>query len=252
MNRVAIVDDDVTFSEMLADYLKSHGCAVSTFHDAESIISALNSCYVDIVIIDLNIGAGSGLGFLRRIRTAFDVPCIILTNAQDEVDRIVSLEVGADDSIGKNASHREILARIRAIIRRSGRLAETVMSTPMAKGGGWRFSPEKRELYGPDGIPVNLTTVEFETLLALIEAHGQPISRAELCQRVFRRPYRAGDRTVDMAIVNLRRKIEPNAERPEVIKTVRSLGYVFTGFSSAASTPNSKKMGPSIGLSKRG
>ncbi len=231
MNRVAIVDDDNIFSRNLADYLNNHGCVASIFNEAGPLLNVLNSTGLDMVILDLNIGAGSGLGILRRIRASFEMPCIILTSIQDEVDRIVSLEVGADDYVTKTASLREVLARIRAIVRRSRRSAEAVPVAPTLREGDWHFSPEKRELYGPDGHPVNLTTVEFETLLALVEANGQPISRAELCQRVFRRPYRAGDRTVDMAIVSLRRKIEPNPERPEVIKTVRSFGYVFTGFS---------------------
>lgn len=225
------MDDDEKFSVNLADYLNNHGYVTMIFHEAGTLLSVLHSAGLDLVILGLNVGAGSGLGLLRRIRASFEVPCIILSGVQDEIEHIVSLEVGADDYVNKNLSYREILARVRAIVRRSIRQSENVMGTPTPRSEDWHFSLEKRELYGPDGHPVHLTTVEFETLLALIEAHGQPISRADLCQRIFRRPYRVGDRTVDMAIVNLRRKIEPNPERPEVIKTVRSLGYVFTGFS---------------------
>jgi len=169
---------------------------------------------------------------LRRLRQTRNTPCIMVT-AQDEVtDRIVGLELGADDYLVKPVNLRELLARIRTLIRRSGASELGAQFTPQAgeDEANWKFDAMRRSLRAPDGSPVPLTTAECDVLIELVSREGQPQTRDELCRRVFNREWNPQDRGLDGIIVKLRRKLEPNPDNPLVIKTVRGRGYVFTGF----------------------
>jgi DNA-binding response OmpR family regulator len=236
-----IVDDDPAIREELSSYLTMYGLRVSSVgsgSDAERLLAEHN---FNLVLLDLWLGAENGFDVLRELRKTSQVPCIMIT-AQDEVtDKIVGLELGADDYLTKPVNLRELLARIRALIRRarqddpdndngngSGPIGGSGIR--VANESKWKFDPLKRLLSAPDGTPVALTTAECDLLIELVSKEGLPQSRDNLCRRVFNRAWSPYDRSLDGIIVKLRRKLEPNPDHPLVIKTVRGRGYVFTGF----------------------
>jgi len=227
--RLLVVDDDPEIRAELAAYLGAHGFAVVTARDRAEAEALLAEQPFDVVLLDLWLGSENGFDILRRLRGVSRVPCIMVT-AQDEVtDKIVGLELGADDYLIKPVNLRELLARIRALIRRSapdgGEPAPAHGEEP-----NWKFDPMRRSLNGPDGKPVPLTTAECDLLIELVSKEGLPQTRDSLCRRVFNREWSPYDRSLDGIIVKLRRKLEPNPDNPLVIKTVRGRGYVFTGF----------------------
>ena len=193
----------------------------------------LSEQHFDIMLLDLWLDRENGFDVLRQLRRTNQIPCIMVT-AQDEVtDKIVGLELGADDYLTKPVNLRELLARIRALIRRirSGNEPGGGGSPKLGAGSSnWRFDPMRRSLSAPDGTPVPLTTAECDLLIELVSKEGMPQSRDNLCRRVNHREWNPYDRSLDGIIVKLRRKLEPNPDRPLVIKTVRGRGYVFTGF----------------------
>lgn len=249
MPTVLLVDDDVAFAEELALYLREHGFATVVAADAVQAAAALQGTPVDLVLLDQKLGGESGIDVLRRIRAFSSVPCIILTGAGDQIERIVALEVGADDYLTKGTQGREIVARARALLRRASPQMPRETPSPSETGrppsGGWCLSEQRRELYRPDGTPCDLTTAEFEVLRLLVKAQGVPLAREEICRLAFNRPYRVGDRGVDMVVVKLRRKLEQNPHDPEVLKAVRPYGYVFTGFPERAPSPRRDLVIPS-------
>jgi two-component system phosphate regulon response regulator OmpR len=229
-----IVDDDGEIRAELGAYLGANGFQVKTAATGAEAERHLTDGPFDVILLDLWLGNENGFDVLRRLRQTRKTPCIMVT-AQDEVtDKIVGLELGADDYMVKPVNLRELLARIRALIRRSGTAEETVaQSLPLPQAGGgtnWKFDPMRRDLRAPDGSPVPLTTAECDLLIELVSKEGQPQTRDELCRRVFNREWSPYDRGLDGIIVKLRRKLEPNPDNPLVIKTVRGRGYVFTGF----------------------
>jgi two-component system phosphate regulon response regulator OmpR len=226
---VLVVDDDGAICEELRGYLEAHGMVVDVVHDLVPALRAVQSRSFDIVLLDLMLGHGNGFDLLRELRRAGDTPCLMLTARADVTDKIVGLELGADDYLYKPINMRELLARMRALMRRSGRLPD---GAPQAQGGasGWRFDPARRNLAAPDGELVPLTSAECDVLIALVSHEGCPQTRADLCLKVFQRQWQPSDRSLDGVIVNLRRKLEPDPDRPLVIQSIRGKGYVFTGF----------------------
>ena len=227
---VILVDDEPEFTDELSHFLDHHGIRCETISDPVALIPLLNQVNPDLLVLDQRLGTTTGMELLRDIRAISTIPCVILTGLEDPIDRILGLELGADDYIQKTALPREILARIRAVLRRT-RLAP-VESSPAPAMKGWDFRPKERELYSPDGSRCGLTSTEFVLLQALIEARGEAVSREVLTECVFNRPYRAGDRAIDGLVVRIRRKVEPDPEHPSVIKSARQQGYIFTGFAS--------------------
>ena len=202
--------------------------AVRAAASGAEALEALSAQDFDVMLLDLWLGTENGFDVLRRVRQAKPTPCIMVT-AQDEVtDKIVGLELGADDYLIKPVNLRELLARIRALIRRSGPQG----GTPGSESGdaAWKFDATRRSLNAPDGSHVPLTTAECDLLIELVSKEGLPQTRDDLCRRVFNREWSPYDRSLDGIIVKLRRKLEPNPDDPLVIKTVRGRGYVFTGF----------------------
>ena len=228
-----IVDDDAEIRTELSGYLSAHGFQVATAGTGAEAERLFAGTSFDILLLDLWLGNENGFDVLRRLRQASTTPCIMVT-AQDEVtDKIVGLELGADDYLIKPVNLRELLARIRALIRRSGPRGETPPQTsrpPDAEEPNWKFDPQRRSLSAPDGTPVPLTTAECDLLIELVSKEGLPQSRDDLCRRVFNREWSPYDRSLDSIIVKLRRKLEPDPDNPLVIKTLRGRGYVFTGF----------------------
>jgi len=229
---ILILDDDPAYCEAMSAYLESNGCRVTTIQEPNALDAALLRTNPDLLLLDQRLGSTTGTNVLLRIREMTSLPCIIVTGRSDAVDRIVNLEVGADDEVEKAIPPREMLARIRSVLRRSRAttLGARVTTAPAAIcASGWEFSVQRRELRRPDGSLCSLTTAEFEALRALHDAAGAAVSRSDLSERVFRRPYDANDRAVDTVIRKLRRKID-EPDEPRVIKTVRPVGYMFAGF----------------------
>jgi DNA-binding response OmpR family regulator len=226
--RILVVDDDPDFAQLLGDYLGLHGCQVQAAEDEPQLRSAVAEFEPDLVLLDQRLGHVSGTDVLRALRAVSDVPCIIVTGASETMDRIVNLEIGADDEMEKTITPREMLARIRSVLRRRRREGDP----PAAEAArpSWNLDTERRILRQPGGAVCSLTNAEFETLQMLHAAKGNPVSRAELCRQVFGRPFRVGDRAVDTIVKNLRRKIEPETSEFVSIQAVRTFGYVFVGF----------------------
>lgn len=236
--RIAIVDDDDAFAAELAAYLDLHRFEAVPMRAGDELLRRLDAEPFALVLLDQRLEQMTGTEVLRQLRRRSSVPCIVLTGFSEPVDRIVNLEMGADDEVDKSTSPRELLARIRSALRRaacaSGAVPGTAAGRPEASTGSWTFSHARRELRRPDGSLCPLTTAEFDTFAVLYDHRGEAVSRAEISQRVFRRAYNPGDRAVDTVIRKLRAKLGDEPE-PEIIKTVRPLGYVFTGFAPAGS-----------------
>lgn len=234
-----VVDDDRTVREELREYLQKHGMHTEIAADAVSARHHMGLRKFDILLLDLWLGCDNGFDFLREIRKDRDIPCIMMTAQDDITDKIVGLELGADDYLFKPVNLRELLARMRALLRRSHRSgAPPEGGTAESLNGGhrpggstaWRFDPARRNLASPDGHDVPLTTAECDLLIELVANEGRPQTRDDLSRRVFNREWQPYDRSLDGVVVKLRRKLEPDPDNPLVIKTVRGKGYVFTGF----------------------
>lgn len=233
---ILVVDDDARIRQMLIRYFEDEGYRVSSASDGRGMREALQRLAIDIILLDLVLPGGEdGLMLARDIRSRSDVPIIMLTGRDDVVDRIVGLEVGADDYIAKPFHLREVLARLRTVLRRRQRQAEpaTVESGEVIRFNGWRLDPERRQLLTEAGEEIVLTTGEFDILVVLARHPGRVFSRETLMDLTRGRRHEAFDRTIDAQIARLRKKVEQNPKLPALIKSVRGIGYVFTGKSGA-------------------
>ena len=235
--RVLIVDDDCAFSDTLGAYLQKQGCVVNAISEPARCGEALRDGLPDIILLDQRFLGSTGTDVLRQIRAVSSVPVIMVTGLSDPLDRIVNLEIGADDEVEKTIAPRELLARMKGVLRRS-RLAPLPQERAEPKSilGQWTLDMSRRVLSRPDGMTCRLTTAEYEMLACLHASLGAPVSRGVLSEAVFKRPCRIGDRGVDSVIKKLRRKIEISPKDPQSIKSVRPLGYVFVGFPAADAT----------------
>ncbi len=224
MERVLIVDDDVELCELVKEYLTPEGFEVEAVHNGEAGLKRALSGEHVMVVLDVMLPGMSGLDVLRKLRAESRVPVLILTARGDDVDRIVGLEIGADDYLPKPFNPRELLARIRAILRRTQKPA----SPPMEKiaVGDVELDPAARTVRR-GGEPVELTSVEFGMLEALMRSSGQVVTREQLAQSVLGRKFMPYDRSIDMHVSKLRKKLG-DSEGGERIKTIRGVGYVFT------------------------
>lgn len=232
-----VVDDDPRIRQMLIRYFEEEGYHVSAVAEGRGMRDALQRNAIDIVLLDLILGNGEdGLMLAREIRAKSDLPIIMLTGRDDVVDRIVGLEMGADDYIAKPFHLREVLARVRTVLRRHH--PHPVQAVD-GEGGeiirfnGWMLDPQERRLITPDGADVALTTGEFNILLVMARHPGRVFSRDTLMNLTEGRNYEAFDRAIDAQISRLRKKIEVGKNPTLLIKSVRGVGYVFTGQSSA-------------------
>jgi two-component system OmpR family response regulator len=225
-----VVDDDREIRQLVTRFLERHGYRVSTADGGAAMDRALEGGAFDLVILDLMLPGEDGLSLCRRLRQRSAVPVIMLTALGDEADRIVGLEMGADDYLPKPFNPRELLARIRAVLRRS-RQPETRAAGANAPGvfrfAGWSLDSTRRELRDPDGVLVTLTAGEYGLLLALVERPQHVLSRDQLLDLTRGREAGPFDRSVDVQLGRLRRKVEVDPKSPELIKTVRGGGYVL-------------------------
>jgi len=184
-----------------------------------------------VILLDINMPGEDGLSALRSLRTDNDVPVIMLTATAEVVDRIVGLEMGADDYLGKPVDLRELEARLKTVLRRAATPAEAPVQEEGAKGK-IQFGPcvldlEAALLFGPDGEEISITAMEFSLLRVFANNKGRVLNRDQLLEQAHDRDWDPFDRSIDIRISRLRRKIEPNAQKPEVIRTVRGIGYIF-------------------------
>ncbi len=232
-----LVDDDPDIRSEVREYLEAHGFSISEAPDTRSALAQFGTRHFDLVVLDLWLGKDNGFDFLREIRQTHTTPCIMVTAHGEATDKVVGLELGADDYVVKPVNLRELLARIRALLRRSGRSGPDHRKPATAakpdngdNGNSWHFDPVRRNLLSPEGELVPLTTAECDLLIELVAHEGRPQTREDLCRRVFNRQWQPYDRSLDSIVVKLRRKLEPNPDHPMVIKTIRGKGYLFTGF----------------------
>ena len=237
--RILVVDDDHRIRAMLRRYLTDEGFAVIEAANGLAMRAAWDSNKIDLVLLDLVMDGEDGLSLARFIRQRSDIPVIILTGKGDLIDRVVGLEAGADDYIAKPFHLREVLARIRTVMRRSRPPVAANIPPPAAPDGfegkerdiilfdGWKLDLPRRELRRPNDDVVPLTTGEFDLLSALACHPNRVLGRDRLMDLMKGRDWAAYDRAIDTQIVRLRRKIEENPGQPKLIKTVRGAGYIF-------------------------
>jgi DNA-binding response OmpR family regulator len=227
---VLVVDDDPRIRTMLKRYLTDEGFAVSEAADGAAMRAFLDRQAVDLVLLDLVLPGEDGLSLARHIRQHSQVPIIMLTGRGDVIDRVVGLETGADDYLAKPFHLREVLARIRTVMRRGAPRAAPAPAGPVpdvVTFPGWCLDLTKRELIRAGGAGVPLTTGEFDLLAVLVRHPNRVLSREQLIEMVKGRDWAAYDRAVDTQIGRLRKKIEADPGRPALIKTVRGAGYIF-------------------------
>jgi two-component system OmpR family response regulator len=226
-----VVDDDQEIRDLLSSLLSRRGYRVTTARQEQEMRQILSASRVDLVILDLMLPGKDGLVICRELRATSSVPIIMLTARGDPTDRIVGLEVGADDYLPKPFDVRELEARIRAILRRTlgegGNDTKPSLTTKFVFDG-WTLDPRHRQLFSPEGALVELTSGEFDLLLVFVERPQKTLTRDQLLDLTRGRDATPFDRSIDIQVSRLRRKIELDAKAPSIIKTVRSSGYLFT------------------------
>jgi two-component system, OmpR family, response regulator len=229
--RVLVVDDDPSMGHMLKDYLEQHYMRVVSALQRQEVSRQFAAGEPSVVILGLRLGQENGLDLLREIRSRSDVPVIIISGQwRDEIDRAVGLELGADDYMTKPFGLRELLARIRAVLRR-WEIGHIAAKREAAQGrcqfGGWQLDRRGRRLTDRSGAPIALTRGEYALLLAFVDAPQRPLTREHLLHatRIHEDAY---DRSIDVQILRLRRKLETDLRVPRIIQTERGVGYVFT------------------------
>jgi DNA-binding response OmpR family regulator len=228
---IVVVDDEAAARDMIGDYLKMHGFTVTLCDGGASLRQALGREKPDLIILDLNMPEEDGLSVIRSLKQqASRVPIIMLTATASPIDRVVGLELGADDYLAKPCELRELVARIRSVLRRS---AGSAAASPAGTGQEVRFGTkwlnlDSRVLRDDDGVEHPLTTSEFNLLKAFAENPKRVMSRERLLDLANARDPDAFDRAIDVRITRIRRKIEPDPDHPRIIRTVRGAGYVFS------------------------
>lgn len=232
-NHILIVDDDAQVRRMLRRSLEDEGYRVSEAADAAATLRQMAGADIDLVTLDLNLGSSDGLTVAREIRQKSNVPIIMITGKGDVIDRIVGLEIGADDYVAKPFHLREVLARIRSVLRRHEAKGQSTEALPGAgerayRFDGWVLNVARRELVGPDGSLCELTTGEFELLAMFVTRPNRVLTRDQIMDLIKGNEWNPYDRSIDNQIARLRKKIEPDPAAPRLIKTVRGAGYSFT------------------------
>jgi len=225
-----VVDDDAEIRDLLARLLPRHGFRVTTARDTQEAQRLLDGGRFALMVLDLMMPGEDGLSFCRRIRAGSPLPIIILTARGDDTDRIVGLEIGADDYLPKPFNLRELVARVRAVLRRVDMLAEAASSrfSGALEFEGWRLDLATRQLTAPDGVMVSLTAGEYDLLRAFVDHPRRVLTRDQLLDLARGRTAHLFDRSIDLQVSRLRRKMEMDPKDPQLIKTVRGGGYLFS------------------------
>ena len=224
---VLVVDDDREIRDLLGRFLSKHGYRVTGAQDGKEMRRALGDWNIDLVILDLMLPGEDGLSLCRDLRAKSQIPVIMLTMMGEETDRIIGLEMGADDYLPKPFNPRELLARMKAVLRRAPSIRATGKPNAL-RFADWTLDMGRRRLESPGGLLVDLSAGEFDLLVALAEHPQRVLNRDQLLDLTHGRAEAPFDRSIDMQISRLRRKIEIDHKQPELIKTVRGGGYMFT------------------------
>jgi DNA-binding response OmpR family regulator len=229
---ILIVDDEPEVRALLRTGLEGEGFAVAEAAAGREALALLSTLQISLVTLDLKLGGEDGLKVARELRAVRNTPMIMITGKGDAIDRIVGLELGADDYIPKPFLMREVIARIRAVLRRYASGTAAVAETPGAERygfDGWVVDLGRREVQDPSGVARELTTAEFNLLVLFVQKPGRVLSRDELMDLLKGHDWTPMDRSIDALVARLRKKLEPDSERPMLVKTVRGVGYAFAG-----------------------
>lgn len=227
--RIIVVDDEIGLREMVGEYLANHGFAIRLAGDGATLRALLDQAPADLILLDVNMPGEDGLTITRYLRQTCNVLIIMLTAAGEVIDRVVGLELGADDYIAKPFDLRELRARIGSVLRRAARLPSAAEAEPAdcVRFGVATLDLGSRRLRRDDGAELKLTAMEFDLLLAFARHPNRMLSRDQLLDLAHNRGSEPFDRSIDIRITRIRRKIEVDPAKPQVIKTVRGGGYMF-------------------------
>jgi len=228
-DHVLVVDDDAEIRGLLGEYLQKNGYRVTAVGDGEGMRAALEAGRVDIVVLDLMLPGDDGLTLCRNLRARSEVPVIMLTARGEETDRIVGLEMGADDYLAKPFSPRELLARIKSVLRRTRSLPENLQPEAARKirFAGWALDLAARNLLSPEGVVVALSGTEYKLLRTFLAHPNRVLNRDQLIDLMLSRDASPFDRSIDVQVSRLRHRLGEGAKEPAIIKTVRGEGYVL-------------------------
>ncbi|HJV71560.1 response regulator transcription factor [Ideonella sp.] len=232
---IAVLDDEPDITALLCSYLQGQGFRVSAVHSGAALMSLMTADAPALVLLDLGLPGEDGFSIARQLREHHRCGLIIVTGRGDAIDKVVGLEVGADDYVTKPFDLRELLARIKAVLRRLGPAEAPAGGAPAPAGPprqqhnflGWTLDTAARRLTAPGGQDVTLTTGEFDLLVAFVQHAGRVLSRDFLLENTRGREAAPFDRTIDVQVGRLRKKLEADAENPQIIKSVRGAGYIF-------------------------
>lgn len=227
---ILVCDDELDVREMLQEYLGKRGYKVTAVAGGDELRAVLAVSEVHLMVMDINMPKEDGLAILRSLRPENTTPVIMLTAAGDVVDRIIGLEMGADDYLGKPVDLRELEARVKALLRRNAYKApveDKSTNGNNAKFGDFTLDTEAAKLRAADGSEVSLTAMEYNLLKVFAENKGRVLNRDQILEKAHDRSWDPFDRSIDIRISRLRRKLETNPEKPEIIKTVRGIGYLY-------------------------
>ena len=228
--QVLVVDDDLAIRELLAEYLSKNNYEVITAEDGVEMDQKLLANSPDLIILDIMLPGDDGFTLCQRIRTSSNVPIIMLTANSDEMDRVLGLEIGADDYIAKPFSPRELLARIKALLRRTHFVQDaqkTVTKARYLSFANWKLDTQQHNLIDENNQIISLTGADFKLLTLFLENPNTPVSRDQICQALHGRNAFPNERGIDVHLSRLRQCLGDDAKAPKIIKTVRGAGYVF-------------------------
>jgi two-component system phosphate regulon response regulator OmpR len=230
--RILCVEDDPAVRDMLVEYLGSHGYEAVGAESGAKMREAIELALPDVVLLDVNLPGEDGLTLARFLRERYDVGIIMVTGAADVVDRVAGLEVGADDYVTKPFDPRELRARVKSVLRRRSPAPPRDEAAAAAAGsfktiGGCRLDLTSHRLYGTDGVEIPITGMEFDLLRVFVERPNQVLSRDQLLTLTRNRGWEPFDRSIDIRIARLRRKVEADPDHPQAIRTVRGAGYMY-------------------------
>lgn len=230
---ILIVDDDTGIRDLLGQFLQKHGFDTHLAKDGDEMWALFKKFPIDMIILDIMMPGKDGVTLCKEVRQKSQVPIIMLTAISEDIDRIIGLEMGADDYLSKPFNPRELLARMKAILRRSitGAIEakeKIKKNSRVFEFSGWTLNRIERRLYSPEQVEISLSTGEYNLLLAFLERPHQVLSRDQLLDLTRNRPAGPYDRSIDIQISRLRHKIEEDHKNPQIIKTVRGGGYVLS------------------------
>jgi DNA-binding response OmpR family regulator len=228
---IVVCDDEPGIRDTISEYLESQGYAVTPADAGPALREVMGTRHVDAVILDIRMPGEDGLSLARYLREHSDVAIIMLTGSAEIIDRVIGLEIGADDYIAKPVDLRELLARVKAVLRRTSVREQEKSEIQVQRSlqfGNCRFFPEAHKLFSSEGDEIAITPMEFQLLKVFAEHRGRVLNRDQLLELAHDQGWEPFDRSIDIRVSRLRKKIEPDASKPEVIKTVRGVGYVYS------------------------